>query len=285
MANNDEFNLSELLGSGEEEELSAPLVREVLAPTAPSQLSEVNVRPREVLCSHCDCFMVGMRGSERICRHHKDHPNDKDCPDCARRKLVSTQAYIASGHTREQLAHPMAPSVLSDLPDAPSSIVSNIPPDPDIEVKELKAPEEELDREYWEVFNATIQEVKDLEPEKLQEIRHKHLRMIRRVKIMNQAIRQTEEGKLQLIDAKRRAKIREKDSEFMARRVREKEQEAAAGGSSKRSSATKGMSAVEKQIRQFCKMNVPAAAIPGLLTAAGTAIPENIQELIEKHRK
>lgn len=284
MAQSDEFDLRELLGDTESG-LTVPDINEIAPMTPASELAEVESTLRSVQCWRCACFMVGMINDKRVCRYHKDHPNDANCSDCARRTLINSPGYIAQGHATEKLAHPVAPNVTAEGSNDSGAVVSPVKSDPDVEVTIPGVERDELDREYYECFNATMQECKDLEPEKLQEIRHRHLRMIRRAKIMNQAIRVLEEGKLQLVDAKRRKKILDEDADFMKRRAREQKAAEAAGGSTTKKSSTTGMSAAEKQIRQFCKLNMPDEAIISTLKAVGTGVPENVAELIAKHRK
>jgi hypothetical protein len=277
MAQNDEFDLRELLGDGDDRAISIPKVEDIPA----SELTEVESTLKSVQCHRCTCFMVGVIADKRVCRHHKDYPNDPSCPDCARRALMPALERSAKLHENERLAHPAAPNVTSESSNGSGTLVSPIT-DKDVELPGVER--DELDREYWECFNATTVECKDLEPEQLQEIRHKHLRMIRRAKIMNQAINVLMEGRLQLIDVKRRQKIREKDAEFMARRVKEKEIDAATGKVKSGAKSSTGMSAAEKQIKQFCKLNMPDQAIIDTLKAVGTGVPENVAELIAKHR-
>lgn len=292
MAQNDEFDLRELLGDGDEH-IVVPDIN-ALAPEVPaSELAEVESTLKSVQCWRCSCFMIGMLNGDRVCRHHKDHPKDPACPDCARRRIMNAPGYIENGHHTERLPHPLAAPVVVPVEEKGSSpVVSEVrdleidevttPAVKALNVEAIRVPEDELTREYYEVFNETVAAAETLEPEDLQERRHRNLRLIRRAKIQNQAFNYLMEGKLQLVDAKRRRAIQEKDAEFMKQRAAQK---AVEGDKPKKSSSTTGMSAAEKQIKQFCKLNMPDQAIIDTLKAVGTGVPENVAELIAKHRK
>ena len=177
---------------------------------------------------------------------------------------------------QERLSHPQPEPPVISVEDLASPI--SLSPD-------LKDESGELDEEYYLTFNATIVEVKDLEPEQLQALRHRLDRMIRRAKIQQRAIRVTEEGKLSLVEEKRRKAIRVKDSEFMSKR---KVADEATGPKTPRTSSkgtSSAMSQVEKQVKQFVKLAMNEATIRATLSSLGTAIPENLAELIAKHTK
>lgn len=197
----------------------------------------------------------------------------------ARVAAASKPTYIADGHKVETLSHPVPLVPMdTDVPPPPSAVMSQMVND---EVGTL-------DEEYHATFNATIVEVKDLEPEALQALRHRLDRMIRRAKIQQRAIRVTEEGKLALITEKRRASIKAKDAEFMSRR--KAQGDASPDGVQKREKRAKtekdeALSKAEKQIKQFVKLNMNEATIRTTLQAVGTPIPENLADLITKFKK
>lgn len=277
MAQSDEFDLRDLLGDNDDGVPAIPVITD----TPASELTEVESSLKSVQCHRCACFMVAVFAEKRVCRHHLDHPNDPTCGDCDRRKLINSSAYLNSANAKpEKLSHPVAPNVTAE-----EGVISIVPVVKDMDLEPQPGEKmSELDREYYECYNATIKEVKDLEPEELQKLRHKHLTMIRRAKIINQAIRIVMEGKLQLVDAKRRREIQDKDADFMKSRGSQKIGTVA--GTEKKASSSKstGMSAAEKQIKQFCKLNMPEQAIIDTLKAVGTGVPENVKELIAKHR-
>jgi hypothetical protein len=266
MSQSDEFDLRELLGDGTDPDLALPSIEDTPASElATIDLVEVVEKTHEQLYPH---------GCPARCERCVIRLNLKD----ARVEATKQPNYILDGHNiQEHLAHPIPEPPAVEIDSAPAVILS-----PD-----LKDEAGQLDEEYHATFNATIAEVKDLEPEALQELRHRLDRMIRRAKIQQRAIRVTEEGKLQFIEEKRRKAIRQKDTEFQSKRSKEQE-EAKAGGSKPKAASKKsdsGMSAAEKQVKQFCKLMMDEATIRTTLAAVGTPIPENLAEMIAKHRK
>lgn len=192
----------------------------------------------------------------------------------ARVKAAQDPNYIANGHKTEQLSHPIPPAPEVTF-EGTRATVSPAVPDEVIDY---------LSAEYQSIFNGAVTEVKDMSPEQLQARRHQLMRRIQEDKIAIRAIRITEEGKLQYIEEKRRAAIRVKDAEFMAKH------KAVTDTSEKKprvkgASSDKGLSTVEKQVKQFVKLNMDEATIRTTLTAVGTAIPSNLTELISRFRK
>lgn len=201
----------------------------------------------------------------------------------AQTKIIPTDKAESVGPTpppvppRDEPAHPVA-RVTSELPPAP---VSHVP--------QVNKPDEagELDDEYWSTFNGTVEEVKDLEPEQMQELRHRLDRMIRRAKIQLRAIRVTEEGKLQFVEEKRRKAMRVKDAEFMAeRKVAQGDATTTDARERKaKKEAREAVSKLEKQIKQFVKLNMNDASIEATLKDLHGSVPDNLAELIAKYRK
>lgn len=272
MADN-EFDLRELLGADVEPDSQMPTIQDV--PASQLNIAEIN---DDVKCAFCDCWMAGMRAGKKVCVFHTSHDGQDHCSTCKVRKMLHSEKYLQSGHVQEKLSHPQPQPIITELPETTASILS-----PD-----LKDEAGDLDEEYYLTFNATIQEVKDLEPEQLQQLRHRLHRMIRRAKIQLRGITVTEEGKLKLIDQKRIAKIKQNDTEFMARR---KKADAAVDGAAptktkkSSSSSSNGIPQVEKQIKQFVKLNMSEATIRATLQGLGTTVPSNLAELIAKYSK
>jgi hypothetical protein len=227
-------------------------------------------------------------GSALIVRGEQFFPRIEDTPAS---QLTVTNIVPDKGHPIsprvEKVPDPVAPEVVQLSHPMPNiTLPTSLDESKPVMVSpDLKDEAGTLDEEYYSTFNATITEVKDLEPEALQALRHRLDRMIRRAKIQQRAIRVTEEGKLSLIDEKRRAKIKAKDTEFMSNR--RKADDATDGPRAPRKAASKdtGLSQVEKQIKQFVKLNMNEATIRATLNSLGTAIPENLTALIAKHRK
>ena len=257
MSNNDEFDLRELLGEDGEEPIPVVSIEDVPA----SQLPTLGV-------------MTDKQVEKKVA---KEEPS----PTAV---AMARPDYISNGHKTETLSHPVAPNVPIDkIPEAPIPI-SQVVADPDLTPDPNKPEtEEELDSEYFETFNATIPEVKDLEPEVLLDLYHRLARMIRRAKIQRRAIKVTYEGKIQFIDAKRLKALRDKDAEFENKRRRVAERDATKVVKGKSSNA--GLSQVEKQVKQFVKLNMNDETIRTTLVAVGTAIPNNLSEMIARFRK
>lgn len=186
-----------------------------------------------------------------------------------------------------KLSHPVPLVPMGELPETPSTIAPMIQ-DADIQptVDEKGKPtetREDVDAEYYDTFNATVAEVKDLEPEALQAVMHRLDRMIRRAKIQKTAVRVTYGGKIEFVDAKRLKNLKDKDAEFMSRRkVVDGEAKPKAPKSPK---ADTGLTTAEKQVKQFVKLSMDEATIRKTLSDIGTAIPTNLTELIAKFKK
>jgi hypothetical protein len=201
----------------------------------------------------------------------------KPAPEEERPEVAWVKTYTGVPHgQQEQLSHPQPEPPKISIEDLDSPLL--LSPD-------YKDEAGELDDEYRLTFAATIEEVKDLEPEALQALRHRLDRMIRRAKIQQRAIRVTEEGKLQLIDEKRRKAIRVKDSEFMSGHRKASVASEPKEKKVKSPKADVGLSQVEKQVKQFVKLMMSDEVIRTTLAAVGTAIPENLTELIARYRK
>lgn len=263
MSQSDEFDLRELLGDPGE-----PSTFNGIEDTPASELIPFDV-VEVVEKTHAQLYPTGCPAR---------------CEECCKRLELLTQAQRLQKYpglvtnASERLAHPTPepPVIEAEL----TQVGALMSPD-------LKDDSGSLDSEYYDTFNATITEVKDLEPEALQELRHRLDRMIRRAKIQQRAIRVTEEGKLSLVEEKRRKAIRAKDTEFMSKRAK---QEAAgiAEPKEKKPRASKGeagLSQVEKQVKQFVKLAMSDEVIRTTLAAVGTAIPENLSEMIARFRK
>lgn len=200
-------------------------------------------------------------------------PKPKKEPKPSQEELLTKFPGLKT-NAEERLSHPQPEPPKISLEDLSS---------PTLLSPDLKDETGELDEEYRLTFDATVTEVKDLEPEQLQALRHRLDRMIRRAKIQQRAIRVTEEGKLQFVEEKRRKAMRVKDSEFMSKRKIAQ----ADGTETKAKSKSKdsGMSTVEKQVKQFCKLMMNEATIRATLTSLGTPIPSDLSEMIARHKK
>lgn len=264
----DEFDLKDLIGEPDDVG-SMPTIENV--PASQLNVPEIN---DDVKCAFCDCWMAGLRAGKKVCVFHTSHDASEECLKCKVRKIMHTDKYLQSGHATEKLSHPIPQPIITEIPDAPQSLLS-----PD-----LKDEAGSLDEEYYRTFNATIEEVKDLEPEALQELRHRLDRMIRRAKIQQRAIRVTEEGKLEFIEEKRRKAIKTKDQEFMARRKKADDAIMPASAKAPKTPKSSGVPQIEKQIKQFVKLNMNEAVIRATLQGIGATVPDNLAELIAKYR-
>lgn len=271
MADN-EFDLRELLGDDSEAEGRMPTIEDV--PASQLNVHEVDV---DVKCAFCDCFMVAMRAHKKVCRFHESHDFKDECLTCKVKKQMASPDYVEKW-TRTEPVHPTPPANLVVVDDPVGSKLSDNLKDADID---------DVDADYYQTFNATIQQVANMEAEDLQKLRHRLHRMIHRAKIQIRGIQVTEEGKVKLIEEKRRAAIRAKDTEFMSKRKKASEEAASQAGSPKAKSTSKtaAVPAVEKQIKQFVKLNMNEATIRATLTGLGTSVPANLSELIAKYSK
>lgn len=269
MSQNDEFNLRDLLGDGDSDQ-SVPSIPDVPASQLPeltvpvSSKDEVNVN-----CAFCDCIMVAVVSNKQVCEAHR-LDTTVTCATCARRRLIHDPNYIQNGHKTEPV-HPVA-EVVTTPQEMTTTIQSPALPDD----------AGKFDEEYVTTFNGEIEQIKDLEPESIQERQHKMLTMIRRAKIAVMAMQVTMEGKIALVDSKRRKAMLDADKAYRSRRVSlDKEGKASSSKGSSKSST--GLSAIEKQIKQFIKLKMSDDTIIQTLKMVGE-VPSNVRELIAKHR-
>jgi len=211
-----------------------------------SQLEPIGAAPvpnmmDDLKCAFCDCWMAGIRNGVRVCVFHVHHPNTEECTVCNKRKIMQSPNYIPDGAKLEP-AHPIPVVSVLEQPDPLAAVMS-----PD-----YKDEAGDLDSDYYATFNPAVEEVKDLEPARIQELRHRLDRMIRRAKIQQRALIVTFEGKVALSDSKDLKILRDKDTEWMKKRRQIAEGD---GTKSPKKSAT-GLSVVEKQVKQFVKLNM-----------------------------